>query len=753
MGNVADNFLPLAVGSRADQLAIRDSLKNGEGSVVPVIFGKVKIDGNQLWLGDIDLSTSHAKLLRYGNESSQAYIASIWFLLGMGKLHILKIRANDKLLADGTDYDLAANFNDGTSTYYPNINSVVRFMLSGGCQMYGYSTNAISVIMSGSVTNESTYYIIGAAASASIIVHTSVTNGITAFLFSSNGINFVNGETKEYYNATAGKWGNNLFVSVGWYSTAGFIYTSPDGKVWTLKSLVTLGITCTPFRAICLDADDIFTVVGDSEIIIRFNADGTYLNKYRYAQTGNLYGVAYGNGIYIAVGVTAAGTALILTSTDGETWTGRSYGLACSLKSIAFNGTYFVAVGTNDNWAKSTDGIVWADGTTGLSGTWNSIAYGDGKFVIGGDAGKLATSITGIASWTDFSGTAFTNIFGVANVKEVYYNEFAVYAWVSKLKGIAHIFFPWSVTPASDFSVVCNSEGKSPSMKFIVQNLLDYGDAYNDLDSDSLTIEDSDGNFIGNNPAAVIYEAIRNSQWGLGIPYEKMDHTSFNAVAAIFDSTRPYGINFASSDIMSAKELIDKITELTDVFLLEENDIFYPKTLYDASATSTLSVGNNDASDVSISRQTWKDVDNVFEGEFTSQDMYFEKKTIVIKNEAAIFNAGGYEKKKKIDLSMFISSAVASQRLNEIMQRESFPKTSASFKMGRAAYALRPGDLITWVNTEYGIKGTFRVTDVSPGGIADMQIQVSVIQAFEDLWDGNFQAVIAASGNVPQRTV
>jgi len=623
--------------------------------------------------------------------------------------------------------------------------------------MYGYSTDAVSVIMSGSVTNIANYCVLGNAMSAKIFVSafTVTDEGAhysTQFFYSYNGIDFQPSEIKGYYSARAAKWGNDLFVSVGLSMTTGYIYTSPDGKAWALKDLSSLGITCTAFRAICFDADDNFVVVGDSEIIIKFNADGSYLNKYRWAQTGNLHGVAYGNGVYVAVGVTAAGTALILSSTDGETWTDRSYGLVCSLKGIAFNGTYFVAIGTNDKWASSPNGVSWIDGTTSFGVSWNTIAYGNGTFFIGGNAGRKAVSAAG-AIWTDYGGTQFTNVYGIADIKEIVFNDFGSFEWVSKLKGIAHIFFPWSATAASDFSVVCNSEGKSPSMKFIVKNLLDYGDAYNDLSASSLTVNDGDGNFVGDNPAAVIYEILRNAQWGLGLPYENMDHTSFNAVAAIFDSTRPYGINFFSTDILNAKELLDKIRELTDVFLIEENDIFYLKTLYDESATSVLSIGNNDAADVSISRQTWKDIDNVYEGEFTDQSQYYEKKTIIIKNEAAIFNAGGYERKKKIDLSMFITSAVASQRLNEIMQRESFPKISATFKMGRAAYALRPGDLVTWVNTEYGINGIFRVTEISHGGIADMQIQVSIIQAFEDLWDGNFKSVIAASGNIPQRTI
>lgn len=772
MANISDNFLPLSHGSKADQLAIRNALKNREGSVVPVIFGQVKIDGNQLWLGDINkyVSTTPsnaAKLLQYG-DMTQAYVASIWFLIGMGKLHLKQVLANDKgLIAvsdGGVDYS-TSNFNDGTQSYIPSISSIVRFRLLANYIMYGYTTDAIIIIMSGSITTASDYYRIGSATNGSIFVESEVLgleNGITNFAYSSNGISYNWGEGKSFYSAHACIWGDSLFISIGsgGGSNRGEIYTSIDGKAWTIKALTSLGITPAIFRAVCegqtvIGISKEIIAVGDGELIVGFSSSG-YLDKLRYGQTGNLYGIAYGNGRYVTVGVTAAGTALMLMSTDGVTWVDCSYGLACSLKAICFNGTYFLAVGTNDKWAKSTDGITWSDGTTGLLGTWNSIAYGDSKFVIGGNSGKIATAATE-ASWSDISGTYFGptwngSAFITSDVKEVFFNEFASFGFATKLKGISHIFFPWSTTPATDYSVVCNSEGKSPSMKFVVQNLMDnLTGVENELGAGNLIIGDAT-NLIGCNPAAAIYTILRHAQWGLNIPFASIDQTSFNAAADIFDTTRPYGINLIASDLTTGRELIDRICELTDLFLVEENDIIYLRSMYSATATSVLSIGDNDAQDVSISRQTWKDIDNVFEGDYVDPQLNYEKKTLIIKNESAILNAG-YEKKKKIDLTMFITSAVASQRLNEIMQRESFPKVSASFKMGRAAYALRPGDLVTWVNTEYGINSIFRVQEINIGKLDDMSIGITLIQAFENLFDGNYKTVAPAAGNVPERTV
>jgi hypothetical protein len=293
-------------------------------------------------------------------------------------------------------------------------------------------------------------------------------------------------------------------------------------------------------------------------------------------------------------------------------------------------------------------------------------------------------------------------------------------------------------------------------MKFVVQNsLLDYASIVGGaiLAENGPGLYNEGGDFIGANPATIIYVILTNKQWGLGIDPSHIDLPSFNYVASAFPYERHYGINFIIDSMGSARDALDKIKEATDVFVIDENDKFYLKLLYDANASSVLTIGDNDVKDVKIVRQTWKEIDNIFEAEYTDPGFNYETKTIVIKNEAAIYNAGGLERKKKIDLTMFISSDVASQRLNEIMQRESFPKTNATFSMGTRGYALRPGDLVTWTNSEYGISGIFRVVQVDFGTIDDKSIQINLIQAFELLWDNQYKSVIASVGNIPQRTV
>lgn len=105
----------------------------------------------------------------------------------------------------------------------------------------------------------------------------------------------------------------------------------------------------------------------------------------------NLNGVAYGNGIFVAVG--EYGT--ILTSKNGATWTVRTSGIEETLHSVTYGGGTFVVVGERGTVLTSRDGINWAKRTSGISWDLNDVTYGDGIFVAVGDLGTILISRDG----------------------------------------------------------------------------------------------------------------------------------------------------------------------------------------------------------------------------------------------------------------------------------------------------------------------------------------------------------------------
>jgi hypothetical protein len=76
----------------------------------------------------------------------------------------------------------------------------------------------------------------------------------------------------------------------------------------------------------------------------------------RTSGTGNdLIGVAYGNGLFVAVG----DDGTILTSPDGVSWTQRTSGTGNLLEGVTYGNGLFVAVGKDGTILTSPDGVSW----------------------------------------------------------------------------------------------------------------------------------------------------------------------------------------------------------------------------------------------------------------------------------------------------------------------------------------------------------------------------------------------------------
>jgi hypothetical protein len=93
--------------------------------------------------------------------------------------------------------------------------------------------------------------------------------------------------------------------------------------------------------------------------------------------TARLFGVAYGNGTFVAVG----GLGTILTSTDGVTWTSETSGINYHLWGVTYGNGTFVAVGDDGTILTSTDGVTWTSETSGTNYNLEGVTYGNGTFV------------------------------------------------------------------------------------------------------------------------------------------------------------------------------------------------------------------------------------------------------------------------------------------------------------------------------------------------------------------------------------
>jgi hypothetical protein len=243
--------------------------------------------------------------------------------------------------------------------------------------------------------------------------------------------------------------------------------------------------------------------------------------------------------------------------------------------------------------------------------------------------------------------------------------------------------------------------------------------------------------FLGNNPAAIAYDILTNTFYGLAIPADKIDIASFN-VAAVYYNSKDYGLNIKVTDIAEAKKVLNQMLDWCDLVLTVGVNGLIQCKVFDPAAESIGTLSDDDYSSFALTKQSWKDLYNEFEATYSDPARLYEATSIVLKNEAAIEMADGIIKKKTFDLTAFTNRTVCTSRLAEIMRRESYPRNTVSCEVSGAWYFVRPADLIKIIKSEYGINNYFRIVSVSTGKIDELNISLELVDATEvmfDQWD------------------
>ena len=167
----------------------------------------------------------------------------------------------------------------------------------------------------------------------------------------------------------------------------------------------------------------LFVTVGDNGIILT-SSDGISWTKRTSGTTKNLYGVTYGNSTFVTVG----DNATILTSSDGTTWTNTSTNKRTTLRyfskadtnhlyGVTYGDDLFVTVGGNATIFTSSDGTTWTE-RDGLRSTWatpkylKGVTYRKKLFVTVGRNGLILNSPDGITWKQRKSGTKY-NLVGI----------------------------------------------------------------------------------------------------------------------------------------------------------------------------------------------------------------------------------------------------------------------------------------------------------------------------------------------------
>ncbi|MDO3411139.1 cadherin-like beta sandwich domain-containing protein [Saccharibacillus sp. CPCC 101409] len=188
-------------------------------------------------------------------------------------------------------------------------------------------------------------------------------------------------------NISAVTYANSTYVAVG---NKGDIFYSANGAIWTKTSA-----GAKDFLGIAY-GNSLFAAVGEGGAI--YSSPDAQTWTQRGAQTEYLYTVAYLNGAFYA---TKDGG--IYTSSNGTSWTAQDISEASNalLYGIAYAGGRYVLAGAGGLILSSTNGTSWSIETSGTTNDLYGAGASSGKFVAVGANGTIVTRDTSGSLSTD----------------------------------------------------------------------------------------------------------------------------------------------------------------------------------------------------------------------------------------------------------------------------------------------------------------------------------------------------------------
>lgn len=184
-------------------------------------------------------------------------------------------------------------------------------------------------------------------------------------------------------------YGDNLWLAG---AVNGDIIYSSNGYSWTTVSSILGGTTINQITY----GNGLYVAVGESGKIST-SANAITWSARTSGTSASLAACVYALGKYWIVG-----NLVVLSSTDGVTWSTVSLGISppsTTFNNIKFLNNTLIIVGASGTIVTSTDGINFTSRTSGTSASLQSVAYGNNIYVVVGNNGVIRTS-TNLVTWT-----------------------------------------------------------------------------------------------------------------------------------------------------------------------------------------------------------------------------------------------------------------------------------------------------------------------------------------------------------------
>lgn len=254
------------------------------------------------------------------------------------------------------------------------------------------------------------------------------------------------------------------------------------------------------------------------------------------------------------------------------------------------------------------------------------------------------------------------------------------------------------------------------------------------------------------NPAAMIWEALTDPFFGIGMNPAKLDKPTFLAVgASLFDEG--LGLSLIVDAVGPGEDVIDEILRHVDAVRREDPitgllGIRLIRNDYDIATIPLISQDN--AFRCRLNRPSWGDTKNVVRVKFVDRDADYNERTFELQDAANIQARGGEMAIEEFSFPGISNKTVAAIVAARLLKAVSHPAAAIEIEANREVWNLRPGDPFSLTWADLGVTNMpCRVTRVRTGRLDDGRIAIDAVEDLSGPAWTSFAAISAPALDPP----
>lgn len=233
------------------------------------------------------------------------------------------------------------------------------------------------------------------------------------------------------------------------------------------------------------------------------------------------------------------------------------------------------------------------------------------------------------------------------------------------------------------------------------------------------------------NPANVAYEALTNTDWGLGVPASDIETADFSSAGSAF-VTEDNGFSFLLDGPMEASNLIEEIERQTDsvIYLDRLTGKWRMRLIRGGTDIDTVPqlTDTNTRNVEEFTRGSWDDTTNEIRVGFNNRDISYGADYATAQDDANL-RIVGERAAAEVSYPGVKRAAVANSIVWRELRSLSRPLAKGTVIVDRTFWNTSRGDLLAWTNTELGFtKQPMRVNRVDLGDLDNNNIRLNLVE-------------------------